>query len=129
MKKFYGILENASGKCHMKFAIENLKRHGKQRSFSAEIFSRDVRIILWNYVLALCHEMTPPGKINQLKQKIIPRINQVSKKSKVYRLAMIIHKSTRLIAENYEQVWAGRLSETVLTGIIIKTKSNVFYWL
>ena len=40
------------------------------------------------------------GKITQLQPKIImPRINQVYKKSKVYRLGMVILEATRLIAE------------------------------
>ena len=56
--------------------------------------------------------MAPSGKINQLQLKIImPRIDQVYKKSKVYRLAMVIYESTRLIAGNYEQLWAGRANE------------------
>ena len=50
--------------------------------------------------------------ITQLQPRItMPRINQVYKKSKVYRLAMVIHESTRLIAGNYERVWAGRAIE------------------
>ena len=56
--------------------------------------------------------MVLSGEINQLKPKfIIPRINQVYKKSKLYRQAMVIHESTRLIARNYERVWAGRAIE------------------
>ena len=67
-----------------------------------------MRLIFWNYVLALCHEMAPSGKIDWPQPKIIiPRINQVYKKSKVYMLAMVIHESTRLLAENYEKVWEG----------------------
>ena len=90
---------------HIKCSIEHLKRLEEQRSLSAKYYTRDERSIFRNYVLALCHEMAPSGKVNQLQPKIIiPRINQVYKKSKVYRLAMIIHESTRLIAENYERV-------------------------
>ena len=52
--------------------------------------------------------MAASGKITQLQPKTtMPRINQVYKKSKVYRLAMVIHESTRLIAGNFERVWAG----------------------
>ena len=97
---------------YIKCSIEHLKRLEEQRSLSAKIYTRDERLIFRNYVLALCHEMAASGKINQLQQKIImPRINQVYKKSKVYRLAMVIYESTRLIAENYERVWAGRAIE------------------
>ena len=60
--------------------------------------------------MALCHEMAPSGKIDRLQSKV-PRINQVYKKSKVYMLAMVIHESTRLLAENYEKVWEGRAVE------------------
>ena len=93
---------------YIKCSIEHLKLLEEQHSLSAKICTRDERIIFWNYVVALCHELVPSGKVNQLQPKIIiPRINQVYKKSKVYRLAMIIRESTRLIAENYERVWAG----------------------
>ena len=97
---------------YIKCSIEHLKRLEEQRSLSAKIYTRDERLIFRNYVLALCHEMAPSGKVNQLQPKIIiPRINQVYKESKVYRLAMVIHESTRLIAENYERVWAGHAIE------------------
>ena len=97
---------------YIKCSIEHLKRLEEQRSLSAKIYTRDEKLIFRNYVLALCHEMAPSGKIIQLQPKIIiPRINQVYKKSKVYRLAMVIHESTRLIAGNYERVWAGRAFE------------------
>ena len=100
---------------YIKCSIEHLKRLEEQRSLSAKIYTIDERLIFRNYVLALCHEMAPSGKINQLQPKIIlPRINQVYKKSKVYRLAMVIHESTRLIAENYERVWAGSAIEDCL---------------
>ena len=102
-------------KVYIKCSIEHLRRLEEQRSLSAKIYTRDERLIFRNYVLALCHEMAPSGKVNQLQPKIIiPRINQVYKKSKVYRLAMVIHESTRLIAENYERVWAGRAIEDCL---------------
>ena len=39
---------------------------------------------------------------------------------------MVIHETTRLIAKNYERVWAGR-ARIVLTGIIIRAESNVSY--
>ena len=61
--------------------------------------------------MALCNEMAPSGKITQLQPKVI---NQIYKKSKGYRLAMVIHESTRLIAENCERVWAGRAIEDCL---------------
>ena len=62
--------------------------------------------------MALCHEMAPSGEITQLQPKIIiPRVNQVYKKSAVYWLAMVIHESTRLIAASCERVWAGRAIE------------------
>ena len=100
---------------YIKCSIEHLKRLEEQRSISAKIYTRDEKLIFRNYVLALCHEMAPSGKITQLQPKIIiPRINQVYKKSKVYRLAMVIHESTRLIAENYERVWAGHAIEDCL---------------
>ena len=100
---------------YIKCSIEHLKRLKEQRSLSAKIFTRDEKLIFRNYVLALCHEMAPSGKITQLQLKIIiPRINQVYKKSKVYRLAVVIHESTRLIAENYERVWAGHAIEGCL---------------
>ena len=117
-------------KVYIKCSIDHLRRLEEQRSLSAKIYTRDERLIFRNYVLALCHEVAPSGKVNQLQPKIIiPRINQVYKKSKVYRLAMIIHESTRLIAENYERVWAGRAFKIVLTGIITQTESNVSSWL
>ena len=85
-----------------------MKRIEEQRSLSSKIYTRDERLFFWIYVLALCHEMAPSGEVKQLQPRIIKsRINQVYKKSKVYRLAMIIHESTRLIAENSERVWAG----------------------
>ena len=100
---------------YIKCSIEHLKRLEEQRSLSAKIYTRDEKLIFRNYVVALCHEMAPSGKVNQLQPKIIiPRINQVYKKSKVYRLVMIIHESTRLIAENYERVWAGHAIEDCL---------------
>ena len=90
----------------------NIKCSIEQRSLSAEIYTRDGRLIFRNYVLALCHEMARSVKINQPQLKIImPPINQVYKKSKVYRLAMAIHESSRLIDGNYERVWAGRAIE------------------
>ena len=77
---------------YIKCSIEHLKRLEEQRSLSAKIYTRDERLIFRNYVLALFHEMAPSGKITQLQPKIIiPRINQVYEKSKVYRLATVIH--------------------------------------
>ena len=115
---------------YIKCSIEHLKRLEEQRSLSAKIYTRDERLIFRNYVLALCHEMAPSGKINQLQPKIIiPRINQVYKKSKVYRLAMVIHESTRLLPEIMNESGQVALSKIVLTGIITQTGSNVFYWL
>ena len=99
---------------YIKCSIEHLKRLEEQRSLSAKIYT-DERLIFRNYVLALCHEKAPSGKITQLQQIIIiPRINQVYKKSKVYRLAMVICESTRLIAENYDRIWAGHAIEDCL---------------
>ena len=81
-----------------------------------------------NCVLALCQEMTPILKIKQLQPKIImPRIDQVYKKLKVYRLAMVIYESTRLIAEIMNEYGQVVLSKLVLTGIITQTESNVAY--
>ena len=95
VKIFYGIPKMHVENVYIKCSIEHLKRLEEQRSLSAKIYTRDERLIYRNYVLALCHEMAPSGKVNQLQPKIIiPRINQVYKKSKVYRLAMIIHEST-----------------------------------
>ena len=92
-----------------------MKRIEEQRSLSAKIYTRDERLFFRIYVLALCHDMAPSGRVNQRQPTIIiPRINQVYKKSKVYMLAMIIHESTRLIAENYERVWAGHVIEDCL---------------
>ena len=97
---------------YIKCSIEQLIRLEEQRSLSAKIYTRNERLIFRNYVLALRHEMTPSGKISQLQPKItIPRNHQVYEKSKVYRVAMVIHESTRSIAENYERVWAGHAIE------------------
>ena len=94
---------------YIKCSIEILKRLEEQRSLSAKIYTRGEKLLFRNYVLALCHEMATSGKVNQLQPKIIiPRINQVYKKSKVYRLARAIHESTRLIAGNFERVLAAR---------------------
>ena len=103
-KIFMVYLKTDVENVYIKCGMENLDSLEEQRSFSA----RDERLIFRKYVLALCHEMAPSGKITQLQPKIIkPRINQVYKKSKVYRLAMDIQESTWLIAENDERVWAG----------------------
>ena len=77
---------------YIKCPIEHLKRLEEQRSLSAKIYTRDERLIFRKYVLALRnhetalrgnHEMAPSGKITQLQPEIIiPRINQVYKKSK-----------------------------------------------
>ena len=55
---------------YIKCSIEHLKRLEEQRSLSPKIYRRDERLIFWNYVLALCHEMAPSGKIIQLQQKL-----------------------------------------------------------
>ena len=97
---------------YIKCSNEHLKRLEDQRSLLAKIYTRDEPLMFRNYVWALYHELALPGKINQLQPKIIvPRINQAYKKSKVYRLALVIHESTRLIDGNYERVWAGRAIE------------------
>ena len=102
---------------YIKCLIDYLKRIEEQRSLSAKIYTRDKRLNFRNYVLALFHEMAPSGKINQLLPKIIiPRIFQAYKKSKEYRLAMVIHESTiaTTIADMYERVWAGHAIEYCL---------------
>ena len=90
----------------------NIQKDWKNNAHSQQKFIRDERLKFRNYVLALCHELTPSGKNTQLQPKSTrPRINQVYKMSKVYRLAMVIPESTRLITGNYERVWAGRAIE------------------
>ena len=78
VKRFYGLLENARENVYIKCSIEHLKRLEEQRSLSTKVYTRDERLIFRNYVLALCHETAPSGKITHLQPKIIiPRINQV----------------------------------------------------
>ena len=84
---------------YIKCSVEHLKRLEEERSLSAKSYTRDERLIFRNYVLSLCHEIAPYRKLTQLQPKIIiPEINQIYKKSKVYRLAMVVHEFTRLIA-------------------------------
>ena len=94
---------------NIKCSLETLRRLEQQKCLSYKIFSRNDIIIFRSYVLALCHELKPTGQIYRLRNKIrVPRINGLYKRSKVYRLASIINESTRLIAQNYEQIatWA-----------------------
>ena len=96
-------------KVQIKCSIENLRRLEEQKRLSCKIFSGNEIIIFRSYVLALCHELKPTGKIYRLHNKIrAPSINWWYRRSKVYRLASIINESTRLIAQNYETIatWA-----------------------
>ena len=63
---------------YIKCSIEHLKRLEEQCSLSAKIYTRDERLTFRNYVLALCHDMAPSGKVNQLQPKIIIPRNESS---------------------------------------------------
>ena len=98
-----------ANKVEIKCSLETLRRLEEQKRLSFKIFSSNKIIVFRSYVLALCHELKPTGNIYQLRNKIrVPRLNQIYKCSKVYRLASIISESTRLIAQNYEKIatWA-----------------------
>ena len=96
---------------YIRCSIEHLKRLEEQRSLSAKIYTRDERLIFRNYVLALSRNGTfrqnYPAPTEDYHKNVY-------EKSKVYRLAMVIYDSTRLIAENYERVWAGHAIEDCL---------------
>ena len=69
--------------------------------------------------------MAPSGKINQLQRKIIiTRINQVYKKSKVYRLALVILECTRLVAENYRRVFSNIETTLLKIPLVLNTEAG-----
>ena len=110
---------------HIETAIENLKWLEQQSSLSAKNYTRDERLIFRNYVLALRQGMAPSGKINQLQRKIIiTRINQVYKKSKVYRLALVILECTRLVAENYRRVFSNIETTLLKIPLVLNTEAG-----
>ena len=99
---------------HVSVTCSILKIAKLEQKYSeiVDVYTKDETLIFRNYVLALCRLMMPFGRIDRLKNEIAaPYINLCYKKSKVYRLALIIHASCRAIAENYESLWLAEAVE------------------
>ena len=82
---------------------------------SQQVYSKDNEIKFVNFVLALCHEIKHLRRVDWVRNQIIvPRMSLFYRKIKVYRLARIIHESTRLIANNYEAFGTGAMEDRLI---------------
>ena len=80
VKSIYGIPKYSRGKrLHQMWDCKSEKTRRTAITLGKN-YTRDERLIFRNYLLALCYEMAPSGRITLLQPKIIiHRINQVYK--------------------------------------------------
>ena len=78
-----------------------------------EIGNPDSTTVFKQHVFTLCLTIVPGGRLERVKTKLrLPQYSTLHKNCKLYRLALIIRKATRLVAHNHEVFTPGDKEDT-----------------
>ena len=102
--------------CYINCSLDDLRNLELKTLQHCRIYAKDKRIKYRNYVFGLCLQISAfnnPIRVENITQSKIrlPRHSILFSYSKIYRLAHIIHESTRILADYYSFLSLGDITD------------------